>query len=290
MSLLRNLMNKNKTAAPLLRANYHTHTTRCGHAGADSEEDYIKTALAQGIRILGFSDHTPWPYRTGYEDFGVRMRLSELDNYEATVRTLARKYGSDATCGPREAAIRIYCGLECEYFPEYTDFLQELHERMDYLILGAHWTRSNEFGTAPYSGHVTQPRHLYEYAENVTAGMESGLFRNLAHPDLIFSDYPFFDSDCEEVSRRICDAALRTGTPLEFNISGRMKMRDGRFLGLGFPCLPFWEIAGESGNEVLIGCDAHGSKMLTYRQDQEFALSFLSGSGFRFLDVLPGLE
>ena len=39
--------------------NYHTHTTRCGHAEG-TEEEYILTALRCGYKVLGFSDHTPW--------------------------------------------------------------------------------------------------------------------------------------------------------------------------------------------------------------------------------------
>ena len=43
--------------------NYHTHTTRCGHAEG-TEEEYILTALRCGYKVLGFSDHTPWAYAT----------------------------------------------------------------------------------------------------------------------------------------------------------------------------------------------------------------------------------
>ena len=43
--------------------NYHTHTTRCGHAEG-TEEEYILTALRCGFKVLGFSDHTPWAYAT----------------------------------------------------------------------------------------------------------------------------------------------------------------------------------------------------------------------------------
>ena len=35
-------------------ANYHTHTPRCNHA-VGSEVEYVENALAQGLKILGFS-------------------------------------------------------------------------------------------------------------------------------------------------------------------------------------------------------------------------------------------
>ena len=48
-----------------MKTNYHTHTTRCMHATGD-DEDYVLSAIKGGYRILGFSDHTPWKYRTDY--------------------------------------------------------------------------------------------------------------------------------------------------------------------------------------------------------------------------------
>lgn len=45
-------------------ANYHTHTWRCGHAFGD-EREYVENAIVGGLKILGFSDHTPMPYEVG---------------------------------------------------------------------------------------------------------------------------------------------------------------------------------------------------------------------------------
>ena len=46
-------------------ANYHTHTPRCNHA-VGSEEEYVQQALKAGIKILGFSDHTPYLFPGDY--------------------------------------------------------------------------------------------------------------------------------------------------------------------------------------------------------------------------------
>ena len=56
--------------------NYHTHTTRCGHAEG-TEEEYILTALRCGYKVLGFSDHTPWAYATPGFVSRIRMLLDE---------------------------------------------------------------------------------------------------------------------------------------------------------------------------------------------------------------------
>ena len=46
-------------------ANYHTHTWRCRHADG-TEREYVETAIEAGLKILGFSDHTPQVYPGGY--------------------------------------------------------------------------------------------------------------------------------------------------------------------------------------------------------------------------------
>ena len=43
-------------------ANYHTHTYRCGHSGNYADEEFVLHAIDAGLKVLGFSDHTPWPY------------------------------------------------------------------------------------------------------------------------------------------------------------------------------------------------------------------------------------
>ena len=44
--------------------NYHTHTTRCGHASG-TEREYIERALANGVEYMGFSDHSTFVFPDG---------------------------------------------------------------------------------------------------------------------------------------------------------------------------------------------------------------------------------
>ena len=73
-----------------MKTNYHTHTTRCMHATGD-DEDYVLSAIKGGYRILGFSDHTPWKYRTDYVA-DMRMLPEELPGYVESLKTLREKY------------------------------------------------------------------------------------------------------------------------------------------------------------------------------------------------------
>ena len=85
-----------------MKTNYHTHTTRCHHA-LGSDEDYVLSAIKGGYEELGFSDHTPWKYRSSFVS-PIRMTTNELPEYVESIHSLADKY---------EDQIKIRLGLEC---------------------------------------------------------------------------------------------------------------------------------------------------------------------------------
>ena len=87
--------------------NYHTHTTRCRHASG-TEEEYVCHAIDGGLKVLGFSDHTPFIFPDGYYT-GMRMFPDQLEDYVASVLALKEKYKKDS---------QIYCGVEEDAFQE----------------------------------------------------------------------------------------------------------------------------------------------------------------------------
>ena len=149
-----------------MKSNYHTHTKRCGHASG-RDEAYVAAAVEQGFDVLGFSDHVPWPYKSSYRHPGVRMDVTEMDEYLSSVRALRDRY---------QGRIEILTGFECEYFPAYMEWLREIKEekKLDYLILGNHYDTSDETGT--YFGSVSTPGELRRYVEMTIAGLRTGLF------------------------------------------------------------------------------------------------------------------
>lgn len=86
------------------KTNFHTHTSRCLHAGG-TDVEYIEAAIENNIKILGFSDHAPYPDNR----FGLRMQYNELDEYLQTMKKLKNKYLNQ---------IEIRIGLEIEYDSE----------------------------------------------------------------------------------------------------------------------------------------------------------------------------
>ena len=193
--------------------NYHTHTTRCGHAEG-TEEEYILTALRCGYKVLGFSDHTPWAYATPGFVSHIRMLPAQLDDYVLTLRSLREKYAD---------RLHLHIGLEAEYFPAYLGWLKEETERLgiEYLILGCHYdTTDEQDAKARRFGGSASPAHGRRYAEQVERALETGLYRYLAHPDLFLNRVTAFDADAEKACRDICAAAARLDIPLEYNMAG----------------------------------------------------------------------
>jgi len=257
--------------------NYHSHTTRCMHARG-TEEEYVCKAFEAGFDVLGFADHTCWPYKSDFVA-DMRMHISELDDYIAAVLALKEKY---------TGRIRIRCGLECEAFPEFYPWLREIRESkpLDYFILGNHYDTTDE-NRGPYFGRCAGPECVYRYMETTIAGMETGLFLYLAHPDLFLHRYPAFDAACERASRELCAAAKRLNMPLEYNLLGMKRNPDSRRRGyVGYTSDEFWNIAAETGSRAIIGVDAHSPEDLACAGSYDAVREKLESMGIEVVDSL----
>lgn len=261
-----------------MKANYHTHTARCGHAkGAD--EDYVRAAIDGGFELLGFSDHMPWPYASGFTNPGVRMALSRMDEYLASAARLREKY---------DGKIRILTGFECEHFPAYMSWLRDTLEEkpIDYLILGHHFDETDETGM--YFGRCTRASQLRRYTDGAIRGLETGLFMYLAHPDLFMRGYRRFDADCRAAARDLAQACRAMDIPMEYNVHDRfIGYNDGRG---SYPHPEFFSIAMEEGVRVIIGLDAHEPAELSNPAQWERAHGELEAFGGLRLDDMEALR
>lgn len=231
-------------------ANYHTHTSRCKHASG-TDRDYVETAVQNNFSVLGFSDHMAWPFKTGFQS-PVRMDVKELPDYAASIHALQKEFSSN---------IRIHLGAECEYFPDFLPWLKEEKEKLDleYLILGVHCSPNEE--RQLQFANATQPEHLNDYTHLVIAGMETGMFTYLCHPDLPLKSYPVFDSHVREMSRLICECASALHIPLEYNLAG-LRLRGTVPDGYGYTSDAFWQIAAQYKCSAIIAADAHEPDVL----------------------------
>ena len=263
-----------------MKANYHTHTTRCQHADG-TDEEYVRAALRGGFQVLGFADHAPWPYRGGFVS-GIRMRCEELPEYVGAIRALREKYAGQLT---------VHIGLEAEYFPRYHDHLLRMREQgIGYYILGQHYSDSEE--DTIYTGlDCRTDDGVRRYAEAAVKGIRTGLYRYVAHPDLFMRARrdEDFNAACEAAADMICQAAKEQGMPLEYNLAGlESRERDeaeGR-ARRGYPCPAFWRYARKWENETIIGVDAHEPQSLTDVPLWERAARRLTDLGYTIIDHL----
>lgn len=255
----------------LIDANYHSHSFRCGHA-IGSDEEYVLAAMKVGFKVLGFSDHVMLP-KTNQP--GMRGDISLLSDYVNSVNSLKRKYAGK---------MEIYLGFECEwYYEEFESYYRELLTKygFDYLIMGQHCFHMND--RFFYYSSVKDERQGVElYAKDLIAGINSGLFAYVAHPDHFLMWYGKWDETAEKASWVICNAAKEKNVPLEINMGpSRWKIKTS-LDDLSLVCYPyrkFFEIAKQIGNDVVIGVDAHAPSDYA-TSDYRWAYDFATRLGF----------
>ena len=268
-----------------MKANYHTHTRRCRHA-VGSEREYIEAALKGGFEVLGFSDHAPWPFKSGYVS-GTRMFCEQLPEYVECLRALKAEYAD---------RLPIHIGLESEYFPRYHDHLLRMREQgIDYFILGQHFSDSEE--DTMYAGFDCRTDDgVRRYAESVVKAMRTGLYSYVAHPDLFMRcrNDETFNAACEEAADMICQAAKEQGIPLEYNLLGltvrerehRASLGQGGNSWVGYPCPAFWQYGSKWHNDAILGVDAHEPEPLSDTALWERGKRELTEMGYHLIDHL----
>lgn len=253
--------------------NYHTHTYRCKHA-TDDVSEYCEAALAQGLTVLGLSDHTALPDDRWSH---IRMPLSDLPNYIAAVDDAIERF----------PGLTILKGAECEYSTEYASFFKNTllgEHKFDYLIGAAHFFPHEGEWVGSYGGADTVAG-LRAYTDYFIESMESGLFAFMAHPDLFGNCYLSWDNNTVEASRDIFTAAAALQVPLEINGYGLRKQKIDTPQGKRcmYPWLPFWELASEYDVRVIVNSDAHRPEDVTGNMQE--ATEIGNRFGLKFADL-----
>ena len=162
--------------------------------------------------MLGFSDHCPqfFPDKNYYSYF--RMFPEQAAEYAESVRALQKEYRRD---------IKILLGFETEYYPEpfeaFMAFVKPLG--LDYLIMGQHFV-GNEYDEGSYYAAVDGKKEDYldRYVDQVTEGLNKGVFTYLAHPDIVWycGDWGYY----RQKMTVLCRFAKERDISLEFNLLG----------------------------------------------------------------------
>ena len=251
-----------------MKMNLHTHTPRCHHA-IGSEREYIERAIAAGLDTLGFSDHAPMPFEGDYYST-YRMALSDTRGYVDALLKLREEY---------RGKIDILIGFEAEYypavFPRLLEFISEYP--IDYLLLGQHFLGNEQ--NAPYACRRTKDESFFAaYVDQVCEGIRTGAFTYLAHPDLVCFDGD--DATFRRHALRLCECAAETDTPLEINMLGLWDHRH-------YPSERFFKVAGEVGNKVVFGVDAHQPERIVEPDVLKWANELAEKCGIALVERIP---
>ena len=240
--------------------NYHTHTSRCGHAHG-TEREYIEAAIARGIKVLGFSDHILIESKN-------EETKAKLYDYIKTTNELREEY---------KDKIEIHLGFECEHFDDRVDYYKYLlkEKGIEYLILGQHYITDKHGKRLDMFDELDNPHEIAKrYYLCVKEGLKSGLYVYLAHPDLYTREFKEIDKVYLKYAKKICKAAKHYHVPIELNLNG-LYYKKLKNIAISYPCEEFFEIAGKVGNDVMVGIDAHSPELIT-NADYEWAESIIN--------------
>lgn len=185
---------------------FHVHTYRCNHASDETDEQYVLKAIQMKASDIYFTDHAPFPGNP----FGNRMKIEQLNEYISSIERLKYLYKNDIT---------VHSGLEIEYLPTFDSYYEKLCsiKELDILMIGQHFC---EISPEKYSFSIKQTP--LEYAESINfstiAGISTGLFSHIAHPDRMFRHCQSWSAAMSTISNDIISAVQKENIILERNL------------------------------------------------------------------------
>lgn len=251
----------NNPAEPPIVVDLHIHTSHShGEAGTAAMFD---AACAAGLKVVGFSEHSPRPAGYVYpKDYQDRLR-SDFPGYVREVREAAEL--------GRQRGVRVLLGLEADYIAGREEYVQALCRDYpyDYVIGGLHFQDTWGFDADQADwDKLSDPERfaVYErYYQDFARMCRTRLFAVAAHPDLvkIFSRDSFerwlTGPRGEIFVRAALTAAKETGTAIEVSSAGLRK-----------PCREIYpgpiimRIAAELELPITFGSDAHCANTPAY--------------------------
>ena len=225
---------------------YHIHTYLCKHADGTPEE-YVESAIRNGITEIGFSDHCPWP--PGF-DPKYRMTADQFPLYRKIVLDLKAEFPE----------IKIKYGLEVDWVGGRMDevFSNIGKENFDYLIGSVHYIDDFPFDSPDFADKWNEKEFIEKvwsrYFELLLEMVESGKFDIIGHFDLPkkFGYYPSAMDRIGEMVKNIFKAAAKNKMAVEINTSGLRKPVKEMY-----PSLDILKMANKAGIALVLGSDSH---------------------------------
>ncbi len=274
-------------------SNYHTHTRFSD--GVGEPRDFVEAALSRGLAALGFSEHAPLPFPTGWT-----TPTESVSEYISLIHRLRGEFAG---------RLEVYCGMEFDYIPGKAGlrYNPPFAAQLDYTLGAVHYVGEFDIGNQwqidgsdaakfsrglvdIYGGDIRAAvRHYYQLVREMLADKPPTI---LAHLDLIrmnlgrfFSDW--FSTDESWYRREVettLEAVKAAGVILEVNTGGIARGKADDF----YPQKWVLKRACQMGLPVLVGADAHQPEFLTGMFAEAFAR--LLEVGCRKVRILRGDE
>lgn len=235
-----------------ISTNFHTHTYLCKHAEG-KPLDYARLAYRLGYDEIGFTDHGPLISEIYNNLVTRRMDFKQYRNIYLPDLLEAKKVYKDQ--------IKVYSGLEIEYFDQMKDVYPKFLKDLDYLLLGQHYFLSQNKYCSVYNKLTDE--QIVDYTNHVIKGIETGCFKILAHPE-IFAWQRKWDEHCEKQATAIILAAVKNNVVLEINANGiRNSLRHKKVYDFNgqksyaYPRYEFWLLVKKLNAKVIVNDDAH---------------------------------
>ncbi|VBB46020.1 Histidinol phosphate phosphatase HisJ family [uncultured Paludibacter sp.] len=270
------------------RTNYHSHNVFCD--GRSTMEDFVRFAIAKGLKKYGFSSHSPLPFHTSWN-----MDLDNLPYYKAEFYRLKEKY---------KGQIELFIGLEIDYIhgvfgarnnPLYStddfDYLIGAVHYLDPLPNGGFFSVDGNFFDFErnlktiYNGDVKEVAK--RYFEIIRAMIETGGFNIVGHLDKISLNggkCDGFDIRQNWYFQTVADLLQlikEKGYILEVNTKSYLEK------GITYPDVQFFPLINELKIPIIVTSDCHYPDKITAGFEPVYTL--LKESGFKELMELSPL-
>lgn len=264
------------------RYDYHVHSSFSD--GNNTIAEIAANAYAMGIKVLGFSDHSPYPFPSNYA-----MTDKNLELYRQETHDLAAYYRGRMT---------ILCGIELDIESKIDV------SSFDYRIGSVHCLRlGKELRDVDSSPRETR-RMIREYFDNDPYRYAEAYFLRIAdlsyrqdidiigHFDLLtkFEEKePLWNHDdvrYKNAWKNAVEALLPLHRPFEIN-SGAIS-RGWRTTP--YPSLEILRFLREQGADIILNSDSHDMNTLCYHFDQAKEIARTCGFTSRIVLTERGMQ
>ncbi len=262
--------------------NYHTHSTHCD--GIHTLQEMAKAAFSAGIKTLGFSSHTAYPFASFWH-----MDTRNYDAYFYDVEQLKKEY---------EGRMEILSGIEAEHLPPVSYCTKETYKNwnIDFMIGSVHYLTAQDNckggcftvdGPASefYDGVQTYfngdgKKAIQAYFSAQRDMIASGNFDIIGHIDLVRkrnAELHFFDENDSWYRNELKETAKVAGKSnkvVEVNTGGMTRAN----MQSPYPSPDFLKLLRAQNVPITINSDSHSTDSIIAHFDK--ALLFVKEAGY----------